>query len=104
MLVKYGKSGVIYFKSSSIRRISRRTIELFQRRISVILTVYDKSSEPSVRGVITAMAGISATLGLLIVFTLGCFNAWRNVAIICLIMPVVTMVAVLFVCVIHLFR
>lgn len=54
-------------------------------------------SEPSVRGIITAMAGISATLGLLIVFSLGSFFAWRNVSIICLIVPVVTMVAVLFV-------
>lgn len=54
-------------------------------------------SEPSVRGVITAMAGISATLGLLIVFTLGSFTEWRNVAMICLVIPVVTMFAVLFV-------
>lgn len=55
-------------------------------------------SEPSIRGVITAMAGISATLGLFIVFTMGNFIAWRNVAIICLAVPVITMIAVYFVC------
>lgn len=54
-------------------------------------------SEPSIRGVITAMAGISATLGLFIVFTMGNFIAWRNVAIICLAVPVITMIAVYFV-------
>lgn len=44
-----------------------------------------------------ALAGISATLGLFMVFTLGNLMEWRNVALICFTIPVGTMVAVYFV-------
>lgn len=45
-----------------------------------------------------AMAGIAATLGLFLVFLLGSLTAWRNVALICFIVPVATLVAICFVC------
>lgn len=44
-----------------------------------------------------ALSGIAATLGLFIVYLLGSFMEWRNVALICLIVPIVTMIAVCFV-------
>lgn len=54
-------------------------------------------SEPSVRGILTACAGISATMGIFLVFLLGSFMAWRNVALVCAFVPAVTMIAVCFV-------
>lgn len=54
-------------------------------------------SEPSVRGILTACAGISATTGIFLVFLLGSLIAWRDVALICAFVPLVTMVAVCFV-------
>lgn len=51
-------------------------------------------SEPSIRGMLIAMAGIAATLGLFLVFLLGSLTAWRNVALICFTVPVATLVAI----------
>lgn len=58
---------------------------------------FKKNSEASVRGVLIAMAGISATLGLLLVFLLGNLTEWRNVALVCFTIPVGTMIAVYFI-------
>lgn len=52
------------------------------------------SSEPSIRGILIAMAGIAATLGLFLVFLLGSLMAWRKVALICFTVPVATLVAI----------
>lgn len=56
-----------------------------------------QSSEPSIRGILTACAGIAATLGFFIIFLMGSLMAWRDVAMICLAIPLITMVAVCFV-------
>lgn len=49
------------------------------------------------RGILTACSGISAALGFFIVFLLGSVMAWRNVALICLTVPLLTLVAICFV-------
>lgn len=60
-----------------------------------------RRSEPSVRGILTACAGISATTGIFLVFLLGSLLAWRDVALICAFVPAVTMIAVCFVSICH---
>lgn len=54
-------------------------------------------SEPSVRGILTAFAGISATTGIFLVFLLGSLVAWREVALFCAFIPAITMIAICFV-------
>lgn len=55
------------------------------------------NSEPSVRGVLTACSGISAAGGFFMIFLLGSMMAWRTAAIICLSIPLATLVAICFV-------
>lgn len=43
------------------------------------------------------MSGLAATVGLSIVYTLGNVMPWRDVALFCLSVPLLTMVAVCFV-------
>lgn len=59
--------------------------------------MFSSVSQASIRGILIAVSGIAATLGFFIVFLLGSITAWRNAAIYCLIVPIVTMVAVCFV-------
>lgn len=54
-------------------------------------------SEPSIRGFLSACAGISSSVGIFMVFLLGSLFSWRQVALICAIIPVTTMIAVFFV-------
>lgn len=62
-----------------------------------ILTLSSPFSQASIRGILIAVSGIAATLGLFIVFLLGSITAWRDAAIYCLVVPIITMVAVCFV-------
>lgn len=55
------------------------------------------NSEPSIRGMMTALSNISATLGLFIVYLLNTLMPWRSVGLVCLAVPVVTMIAVCFI-------
>lgn len=54
-------------------------------------------SQKSIRGILIALSGIAATLGLFIVFLLGSLTEWRNVAFYCINIPILTMFAVCFV-------
>lgn len=63
----------------------------------MLTLVHFHFSEPSIRGILTACAGIAATGGFFVVFLLGSIMPWRNVAIICLMVPLVTMIAICFV-------
>lgn len=48
-------------------------------------------------GILTACASISATLGLFLVYLLNTFMPWRMVGLICLAVPLITMIAICFV-------
>lgn len=61
-------------------------------------------SEPSIRGILTACASISATLGLLVVHVLNTQMGWRTVGLACLSVPLITMLAVCFVCWLFIFE
>lgn len=54
-------------------------------------------SEPSFRGVMIAYSNVSGTLGMLLVFVLNTMMPWRMVALICLFVPILTVVALYFV-------
>lgn len=54
-------------------------------------------SEPSVRGALTGLAGISVTSGIFLIYWMGNVMAWRMAASISATMPLVTAIAVCFV-------
>lgn len=54
-------------------------------------------SEPSIRGILIACAGIAATLGFFVIFLMGTLMDWRSAALKCLIIPIMTMITVCFV-------
>lgn len=68
-----------------------------RRPLLILVYVLVSFSQPSIRGMLMAMAGIAATLGLFLVFLLGSLTAWRNVALVCFVVPVATLVAICFV-------
>lgn len=55
------------------------------------------SSEPSIRGILIACANVCVTLGFFIVLYLNTLMSWRQVALICSILPLITMIAICFV-------
>lgn len=62
-----------------------------------IITYIGEISQPSIRGILTAMSSMAATLGLFIVYSLGNIMSWRDAASYCLFVPLLTMIAVCFV-------
>lgn len=54
-------------------------------------------SQPSIRGILISCAGVAVTLGLFIVYLLGSVTDWRTAALICLTVPLFTIVAICFV-------
>lgn len=65
---------------------------------SPALSYIGEISEASVRGVLVATVSLSTMVGLLVGFFLGNLTAWRNVALICLIIRFVIMIAINIVC------
>uniref|UniRef100_A0A1B0DJE9 Major facilitator superfamily (MFS) profile domain-containing protein n=1 Tax=Phlebotomus papatasi TaxID=29031 RepID=A0A1B0DJE9_PHLPP len=53
--------------------------------------------EPSIRGILTSCAGVSVQLGVFTVYFLGTVVTWRVAALICLAVPLSTLVAICFV-------
>lgn len=54
-------------------------------------------SEPSIRGVLMAFSGISSAAGTFMVFLFGTFCEWRQVALYCSFVPMLTLFGVFFV-------
>lgn len=61
---------------------------------SPALSYIGEFSEASVRGVLVATVSLSTMFGLLIAFFLGNYFAWRSVALICLIIRIIVMIAI----------
>lgn len=61
----------------------------------------NNSSEPSVRGVLVAVDSIAITSGPFIVNLLWNLLGWRNVTLLCLFVPIVTIIALFFVSIFH---
>ncbi|XP_059619775.1 facilitated trehalose transporter Tret1-like [Phlebotomus argentipes] len=62
-----------------------------------IITYVGEISEPSIRGILTSCAGVSVMLGIFTVYFLGTVVTWRVAALICLAVPLSTLVAICFV-------
>lgn len=54
-------------------------------------------SEPSARGILIAYTNVWGTLGNLFVFVLNTLIPWRMVALVCMFVPIITVVALCFV-------
>lgn len=57
----------------------------------------NKYSQPSIRGILIACSGLAVMLGIVFVYLLGTLTTWRNIALICLSIPIATVVAISFV-------
>lgn len=64
---------------------------------AAVLTYVGEIAEPAIRGLLTSCASLSVTLGVFVTYFLGSVVYWRTAAIICLSVPVVTAIAILFV-------
>ncbi|XP_055686788.1 facilitated trehalose transporter Tret1-like [Lutzomyia longipalpis] len=62
-----------------------------------IITYVGEISEPSIRGILTSCAGVSVMMGIFIVYFLGTVVTWRVAALICLAVPLSTLIAICFV-------
>ena len=57
-----------------------------------IITYIGEICEPSMRGLMIGYSTFSLTLGSFFVFTLNTLMAWRTVALICMFVPILTMI------------
>lgn len=66
---------------------------------SPILTYIGEICEPSVRGVLIAYSALSGTFGAFFVYSLNTLMPWRTLALICMFVPILAIIALLFVCI-----
>jgi len=59
-----------------------------------VLTYVGEIAEPSVRGVLTAIAGVSYALGTAILYAIGNVLNWRSTALVCCSIPIATIVCI----------
>lgn len=64
---------------------------------AAVLTYVGEIAEPAIRGLLTSCASLSVTLGVFVTYFLGSVVYWRTAALICLTVPVVTAIGILFV-------
>jgi MFS family permease len=62
-----------------------------------IVTYVGEICQPSIRGILTACAGVAVMLGFFLVYLLGTLTTWRVAAAICATVPLFTMIAICFV-------
>ena len=62
-----------------------------------IVTYVGEICQPSIRGILTSCAGVAVMLGFSLVYMMGSLTTWRNTALICCSVPVVTAIAICFV-------
>lgn len=60
-------------------------------------TYASEISETSIRGVLLASTGIFGSFGLIALFLLGAFFSWRKVALICVVLPILVLINLIFV-------
>lgn len=64
---------------------------------SQVLTYVAEVTEPKYRGMLTATGTTCVVIGILVQFVLGSFLKWRTIALICSVLPVLTIFALFFV-------
>lgn len=58
---------------------------------------FEYCSQPSIRGILIACSGVAAMLGFFFIYLMGTITMWRNVSLICLSVPILTIIAISFV-------
>lgn len=66
---------------------------------SPIITYIGEICEPTMRGVMIAYSALSGTFGTLFVYSLNTLMPWRTLALVCMFVPIVAIIALLFVCI-----
>ncbi|XP_059619605.1 facilitated trehalose transporter Tret1-like [Phlebotomus argentipes] len=64
---------------------------------SPIFTYVGEICQPAIRGILTSCAGVAATLGFFIGYLLGSLVTWRESALICLTIPLISIIAIGFI-------
>lgn len=62
-----------------------------------VVTYVGEISQPKIRGILTSCAGVMATFGFFLGYLLGTVFYWRTFALVCLAVPLFTMVAIFFI-------
>lgn len=62
-----------------------------------VLTYVAEVTEPKYRGMLTASGTTCVVIGILVQFVLGTFLKWRKIALVCSVMPLLTIIALFFV-------
>lgn len=62
-----------------------------------VVTYVGEISQPRIRGILTSCAGVMATFGFFMGYLLGTVFYWRTLALVCLSVPLFTMVAIFFI-------
>lgn len=70
---------------------------IFYLKNCFFITSLHLFSEPSTRGVLTTYTNVSFSLGIFIVSTLNAWIPWRNMALVCLAVPVTCAITICFV-------
>lgn len=84
-----------------ISEIRYRKIEFYAKKMRTDLIKFLLRflvSEPSMRGLMMTIAGISYSLGTFIVLAFGSIFSWRIVSLICSLTPICCLTAIFFVC------
>lgn len=74
--------------SKSIRRVPKFTAKWVS---------FLRFSEPSIRGVLNGIQGISTTTGMFLIYLLGSFFSWRQVSYVCAAVPIANILVAIFV-------
>lgn len=64
---------------------------------SPIITYVGEICSPSLRGVLLAYSSITGTLGMFFVFTLNTLMPWRVAGLVCMFVPILSVIALCFV-------
>lgn len=64
---------------------------------SPIMTYVGEISHPSIRGPLLAFSNLSVMVGTFVMYLLGTVATWRQCALICFFLPIITIVAICFV-------
>lgn len=62
-----------------------------------VITYIGEITQPSIRDILTCCASVFGNLGIVACYFIATFFAWRTVALICCIVPILTIILLLFV-------
>lgn len=82
---------------NSMREQINEKFEWFKQFVVFKITYVAEICEPSIRGVMIAYTHVGWTLGMLFVSVMNTFMPWRTVGLVCMLVPILTAIALCFV-------